>query len=45
VVIYNHLARVITGYRAVLSDASAMILLMISRGRRSRAAMMPHAAE
>jgi biopolymer transport protein ExbB len=45
VVIYNHLARVITGYRAVLGDASAMILLMISRGRRSRAAMMPHAAE
>ncbi len=44
VVIYNHLARVITGYRAWLGDASAMILLMISRGRR-RAAMMPHAAE
>jgi biopolymer transport protein ExbB len=45
VVIYNHLARVITGYRALLSDGSALILLMISRGRRSRAAMMPHAAE
>jgi biopolymer transport protein ExbB len=45
VVIYNHLARVITGYRAVLGDASAMILLMISRGRRGRAAMLPHAAE
>ena len=44
VVIYNHLARVITGYRAVLGDASAMILLMISRGRRGRAAMS-HAAE
>jgi biopolymer transport protein ExbB len=45
VVIYNHLARVITGYRAVLGDASALILLMISRGRRGRAAMLPHAAE
>ena len=45
VVIYNHLARVISGYRAVLGDASAMILLMISRGRRGRAAMLPHAAE
>jgi biopolymer transport protein ExbB len=40
VVIYNHLARVITGYRAVLGDASAMILLMISRGRRSQAAAL-----
>jgi biopolymer transport protein ExbB len=45
VVIYNHLARVITGYRALLGDGSALILLMISRGRRSRAAMLPHAAE
>jgi biopolymer transport protein ExbB len=45
VVIYNHLARVITGYRALLGDASALILLMISRGRRSRAAVLPHAAE
>jgi len=45
VVIYNHLARVITGYRALLGDASALILLMISRGRRGRAAMLPHAAE
>jgi len=31
VVIYNHLARVTTGYRARLSDASAQLLLMISR--------------
>jgi biopolymer transport protein ExbB len=45
VVIYNHLARVITGYRAVLGDASALILLMISRSGRGRAAMLPHAAE
>jgi biopolymer transport protein ExbB len=45
VVIYNHLARVITGYRAILGDASALILLMISRSGRGRAAMLPHAAE
>ena len=45
VVIYNHLARVITGYRAVLGDASALILLMISRSGRGRVAMLPHAAE
>jgi biopolymer transport protein ExbB len=31
VVIYNHLARVTTGYRARLTDASAQLLLMISR--------------
>ena len=45
VVIYNHLARVITNYRAVLGDASALILLMISRRRRGGAAALPHAAE
>jgi biopolymer transport protein ExbB len=45
VVIYNHLARVITGYRALLGDASALILLMISRSRNGRAAALPHAAE
>jgi biopolymer transport protein ExbB len=39
VVIYNHLARVITGYRTLLGDASAQILLMISRGRRGHGAM------
>jgi len=33
VVIYNHLVRVIGGYRALLGDASAQLLLMISRGR------------
>jgi biopolymer transport protein ExbB len=45
VVIYNHLARVIAGYRALLSDASAQLLLLISRGQRSRTVPLPHAAE
>ena len=44
VVIYNHLARVIAGYRVLLGDASAQLLLMISRGQLRRAAM-PRAAE
>ena len=35
VVIYNHLARVIAGYKALLGDASAQLLLMISRGDRA----------
>jgi biopolymer transport protein ExbB len=45
VVIYNHLARVIGGYRALLGDASAQLLLMVSRGNRVRAAILPRAAE
>jgi biopolymer transport protein ExbB len=45
VVIYNHLARVISGYRTLLGDASAQLLLMVSRGHRSRVAPLPHAAE
>jgi biopolymer transport protein ExbB len=45
VVIYNHLVRVIGGYRAVLDDAAAQLLLMISRGQRGRVAALPHAAE
>jgi biopolymer transport protein ExbB len=45
VVIYNHLARVISGYRALLGDASAQLLLMISRGALVRAATLPRAAE
>jgi biopolymer transport protein ExbB len=45
VVIYNHLARVISGYRVLLSDASAQLLLMVSRGRASRSMALPHAAE
>ena len=45
VVIYNHLARVIAGYRTLLGDASAQLLLMVSRGQRRRAATLQHAAE
>jgi biopolymer transport protein ExbB len=45
VVIYNHLARVISGYRTLLGDASAQLLLIISRGQAIRAAKLPHAAE
>jgi biopolymer transport protein ExbB len=45
VVIYNHLARVISGYRTLLGDASAQLLLLISRGRRGRAGPLPRAAE
>ena len=36
VVIYNHLARVIGGYKALLGDASAQLLLMISRSYRAQ---------
>ncbi len=45
VVIYNHLARVISGYKTLLTDASAQLLLMISRGYRAPAATLPRAAE
>ncbi len=45
VVIYNHLARVIAGYRALLGDASAQLLLLISRGQRNRGVVLPRAAE
>ena len=45
VVIYNHLARVISGYRALLGDASAQLVLMISRGHTSRVSALPRAAE
>src|ERR1700754_1179519 len=45
VVIYNHLARVISGYRALLGDASAQLLLIVSRGQRRNAASRQHAAE
>ena len=31
VVVYNHLTRTIAGFRALLGDASAMVLLLISR--------------
>jgi biopolymer transport protein ExbB len=40
VVIYNHLARVISGYKALLGDASAQLLLMVSRGYRAGAAQL-----
>jgi biopolymer transport protein ExbB len=45
VVIYNHLARVIGGYRAVLGDASAQLLLMVSRGQRGGLTALQRAAE
>jgi biopolymer transport protein ExbB len=45
VVIYNHLARVISGYRTLLADASAQLLLMVSRGQRGQVAPLPRAAE
>ena len=37
VVIYNHLARSIAAYRALLADASAQVMLLVSRAGRSRA--------
>jgi biopolymer transport protein ExbB len=45
VVIYNHLARVIGGYRTLLGDASAQLLLMTSRRQLRHAAALPRAAE
>ena len=45
VVIYNHLARVIAGYRTLLGDASAQLLLMVSRGQGQRAVSRQRAAE
>jgi biopolymer transport protein ExbB len=45
VVIYNHFARVIAGYRTLLGDASAQLLLLISRRQRTRNVGLPHAAE
>jgi biopolymer transport protein ExbB len=45
VVIYNHLARVIAGYRILLGDASAQLLLTVSRGQLRRGATLPRAAE
>jgi biopolymer transport protein ExbB len=45
VVIYNHLARAITAYRALLTDASAQLLLLISREAGRRAPLVARAAE
>jgi biopolymer transport protein ExbB len=45
VVIYNHLARSIATYRALLSDASAQVLLLISREGSRNAPRVSRAAE
>jgi biopolymer transport protein ExbB len=45
VVIYNHLARSIANYRALLGDASAQLMLMISRQRDHREFRLARAAE
>jgi biopolymer transport protein ExbB len=45
VVIYNHLARSIAAYRALLGDASAQVLLLVSRhGSLATGRRAPHAA-
>ncbi len=45
VVIYNHLARTTTSYRALLGDASAQVLLLISRDQSRRLPHIARAAE
>ena len=45
VVIYNHLARSISGYRALLGDAAAQVMLMISRDQSRRTVRLSRAAE
>ncbi|WJR79134.1 tonB-system energizer ExbB [Bradyrhizobium sp. NP1] len=45
VVIYNHLARSIAAYRALLGDASAQVLLLVSRQRDTGAFALARAAE
>jgi biopolymer transport protein ExbB len=45
VVIYNHLTRTITAHRALLGDASAMVLLLISREGDRGAFRLARAAE
>ncbi len=45
VVIYNHLVRVITGYRALLADAAAQVMLLISREQSGRTHRLARAAE
>jgi biopolymer transport protein ExbB len=45
VVIYNHLVRMITGYRALLGDASAQVMLLISRDQGRRSLRISRAAE
>lgn len=45
VVIYNHLVRGIGNYRALLGDASAQLMLLVSRQRDSRDFRLARAAE
>lgn len=45
VVIYNHLVRMISAYRALLGDASAQVMLLISRDQGRRSMRVPRAAE
>ncbi|HVV40637.1 MAG TPA: tonB-system energizer ExbB [Nitrobacter sp.] len=45
VVIYNHLARSIAAWRALLADASAHVLLLVSRDQDRQALRVPRAAE
>ncbi|MET0481373.1 MAG: MotA/TolQ/ExbB proton channel family protein, partial [Aestuariivirgaceae bacterium] len=45
VVIYNHLGRSIAAYRALLTDASAQVLLLVSRQRETSAFTLSRAAE
>ena len=45
VVIYNHLVRGIANYRALLADASAQLMLLVSRGRDHGHFRLARAAE
>jgi biopolymer transport protein ExbB len=45
VVIYNHLVRMISAYRALLGDGSAQVMLLISRGQDRRGLRLSRAAE
>lgn len=45
VVIYNHLVRMITAYRALLGDATAQVMLLISRDQGRRSLRIARAAE
>jgi biopolymer transport protein ExbB len=45
VVIYNMFARSITGYRALLADASAQVIRHVSRDLDRKRVSLPHAAE
>ena len=45
VVIYNQLVRGVTGYRALLGDASAQVMLLISRDHGRRSMHIARAAE